>query len=275
MPIDKSLLVRLIGFPATLIHGNPLTLDRWLWLRRRLPVTRNGEKLIDIGCGSGAFTIGAALRGFEAVGVSWDERNQQVALERARICGATKASFPIQDVRYLNERTEFREQFDIAICLENLEHILDDRKLMKDMFECLKPGGILFLTTPNYFYKAVLPSDNGPFSQVEDGGHVRRGYFAAMLVELCDESGFIVEEISSCSGFFSQKIDALLRLIRPPLLAWALTLPLRILPPLFDSIIGKLSGWPDFSICLIAFKPRFMRSSLAGSGQRAITKLPA
>lgn len=38
--MKKSILVKLLGFPATLIHGDPLVLDRWLWLRRYLPETK-------------------------------------------------------------------------------------------------------------------------------------------------------------------------------------------------------------------------------------------
>ena len=79
--MDKSLLVRIIGFPATLLHGDTLVLDRWLWLKDRLPNTKNGDTLLDIGCGTGAFSVGAALRGYESLGLSWDERNQRVAGE--------------------------------------------------------------------------------------------------------------------------------------------------------------------------------------------------
>ena len=259
--IDRSFLVRLIGFPATLIHHDLLVLDRWMWLRRRLPRTRNGERLVDIGCGSGGFTIGAARRGYAAVGLSWDRRNQQVAAERAALCGVTLVEFPIQDVRALDEHTEFRQAFEVAICLENIEHILDDRKLMRDINRCLKPGGMLLLTTPNYFYRAITSGDDGPFSRTEDGGHVRRGYTAAGLRELCTESGFFVEEISSCSGFFSQKLTAFMRVVERPsrLLGWGVILPLRLLPLLFDPLLARLTGWPDYSICLVAIKPRFDR----------------
>ena len=64
--MDKSLLAKLVGFPATLIHGDTLVLDRWLWVRKRLPETRNGETLLDVGCGTGAFSIGAARLGYQA-----------------------------------------------------------------------------------------------------------------------------------------------------------------------------------------------------------------
>ena len=37
--MDRSILVRWVGFPGTLVHGDPLVLDRWFWLCRHLPVT--------------------------------------------------------------------------------------------------------------------------------------------------------------------------------------------------------------------------------------------
>src|SRR5215831_5582861 len=91
--MDRSLLVRLFGFPATLVHGDTLVLDRWRWLKRRLPVTANGERLLDVGCGTGAFTIGAARRGYHALGLSWDERNQTTARQRADLCRCPSAEF--------------------------------------------------------------------------------------------------------------------------------------------------------------------------------------
>ena len=37
--MNRFFLVKLLGFPATLIQGNPPTLDRWLWLKKRLQKT--------------------------------------------------------------------------------------------------------------------------------------------------------------------------------------------------------------------------------------------
>jgi hypothetical protein len=42
--MNESLLVKLLGFPATPLHGDVAILDRWLWLKKRLPVTANGER---------------------------------------------------------------------------------------------------------------------------------------------------------------------------------------------------------------------------------------
>ena len=105
----NSTLVKLLGFPSTLIHGDTLVLDRWLWLRRRLPSTKNQEKLIDIGCGSGAYTIGATLRGYQSLGLSWDETCQSLAKYRAKLCNAENAKFSIQDVRKLEFREDLKD----------------------------------------------------------------------------------------------------------------------------------------------------------------------
>ena len=257
--MDESLLVKMFGFPATLVHGDTLVLDRWLWLKQRLPKTRNGEKFLDVGCGSGAFSIGAALRGYDALGLSWDERNQRVAGERARICKANSARFEVLDVRKLDIRNDLIGQFDVTICFENIEHILDDKKLLQDIAACLKPGGRLLLTAPYLMYRAITAGEDGPFSRTEDGGHVRRGYTVGMLEELCKHANLVPERFSFCSGFLSQNITFLLRNLSNahPLLAWATTLPLRVLPPIFDRLVSSLTAWPSFSICLEAYKPRY------------------
>jgi len=245
------------GFRATLIHGDTLMLDRWMWLKRYLPIVATGSmRLLDVGCGTGAFTIGAARRGYRALGLSWDERNQKVARERSVICKTPLAEFEIQDVRHLNQRSDLREKFDVVLCCENIEHILNDHKLVVDMACCLKSGGTLLLTTPNFNYRPMTKGDDGPFSEVEDGWHVRRGYTPEDLTGLCASGGLKVSQIEYCSGFFSQKITALLRTASAihPLFAWGLVLPLRLLPPLLDPWFAKVSRWPGFSITLVAVK---------------------
>jgi SAM-dependent methyltransferase len=255
--LDRDFLVRLFGFGATLIHGDLLVLDRWRWLKRRLPRTANNETLIDIGCGNGAMSIGAAIRGYATIGLSWDESNQASATRRARLCGVNP-TFPIQDVRKLGEQSSYFGQFDVAICFENIEHILDDLKLLRDIERLLKPGGLLLLTTPNWYYREMSAGERGPFRPIEDGGHVRRGYTPSMIQELCDKSGLFVEEISSCSGFFSQNITIFHRTFRRfGVFGWIFTLPLRIIPSLLDDIFSKITSWPDYSLCLVAYKPRF------------------
>jgi 2-polyprenyl-3-methyl-5-hydroxy-6-metoxy-1,4-benzoquinol methylase len=103
----------------------------------RLPVTRKGEKFIDVGCEPGASTIGAARRGYEALGLSWDKRNHRIAGRRAARCNGALARFEIQDIRCLHERRELVDAFDVAICFETIEHVLDPDKLTDAMVDDL------------------------------------------------------------------------------------------------------------------------------------------
>jgi len=254
--LKRLILTRLLGSAAGLIQGDFLTRDRWLWLKPRLPETTEQKKLLDVGCGTGAFTICAAQRGYAAVGLTWDEADTKIATERARICGVANAIFRICDVRRLDEQGDLAQAFDVVICCENIEHIIDDQRLVMAMEKCLKPGGRLCLTTPNYHYKPISKDDDGPFLLIEDGRHVRRGYTEESLRKLFEDAGLVVERISYCSGFASQKLSGFLRHCqgKARLAGWLLTLPLRYLVPPFDRVFHALVKYPLFSICIEAHK---------------------
>ena len=196
------------------------------------------------------------VAGVDVVGLSWDEANQSKATSRAKLLGLEAARFPICDVRKLDQRTELKGQFDIALCSENIEHILDHLKLMKDIHACLKPGGRLCLSAPNFYYHPVTEGDRGPFPTIEDGRHVRRGYSPAMLRELCDLAGFDVEEITYVSYFLSQRLTATIRVVNRLFgakIGWALTSPFRVLP--WRWINGSVGGSANLRLARVFPSP--------------------
>ena len=81
--MSESFLFKMFGHAALLVHGETLVLDRWRWLKDRLPRTRNAEELFDCGCGNGALTMSAATRGYVVTGISNDEMAIDRAKERA------------------------------------------------------------------------------------------------------------------------------------------------------------------------------------------------
>ncbi len=263
--LNRLFLSKVLGPAAGLIQGDFLARARWFWLKNRLPLTANGETLLDVGCGSGAFTICASRRGYETLGLTWDESDTQIARERATLSHAPKASFQICDVRQLDERAELRGKFDIAICCENIEHILDDRRLVKAIGSCLKPGGRLLLTTPNYHFRPIHKSDLGPHSKIEDGSHVRRGYSEGEMHDLFAGTGFIIERISYCGGYASQKLTGLLRSLsgkdgKSYLFAWLICLPAQPFAPLLDRLISLIVTYPSFSIGVEAYKAKYYKN---------------
>ena len=252
-----SLLFRLLGPYPALIFGDTLVLDRWLWLRRHLARCDGRAVLLDVGCGSGTFTNAAALWGYRTTGVSFDAAQNAKARIRA-VWTNVSSTFIDHDIRDLESLKQLRGVADVVICTETIEHILNDRKLMTDIAGCLKPGGRLLMTAPYEHYKPITPEDDGPFSKVEDGGHVRRGYTAESYLMLCDAAGLEVQELGFCSGLTSQWSTKILRKLSTItyLVGWISILPLRVLPPVIDPIISLTGLWPDYSITLIAEKPK-------------------
>jgi SAM-dependent methyltransferase len=244
-------LVRLIGWPATILHGDTTVVDRWGWLRRHL---RPGPlRTLDAGCGAGAFTMYAARRGNQAVGVAFDARDIRAAAERAALLRIPAVRFIAGDLRRLDEFGPALGDFDQVLLFETIEHIRDDRKLLADLAARLVPGGRLLLTAPSKHHHALWGER---VSAHEDGGHVRWGYTHQELRELFGRCGLEVLSEEYISGLVSQTIASLtfgLRRINLKV-AWAATLPLRIFHPL-DLPLTRLTRYPYLSIGVVGRKP--------------------
>lgn len=250
--MDNHLLVRLIGWRATILHGDVSVVDRWKWLRRHL---RPGPlRTLDAGCGSGAFTLYAAKLGNEALGIAFEAPAIAKAQRRARLLGLDGAArFRVADLRRLDEFGAELGTFDQVLLLECIEHIRDDAKLVRDLAARLRPGGAFLLTAP---YKHHRPLFGEAVSEVEDGGHVRFGYTHEEVAALLAAAGLEVVAAEFVSGLVSQKLAgmrfALERL--DSRLAWAATLPLRVLHPL-DAPLTRLTGYPYLSVGVVGRKP--------------------
>lgn len=247
----RNALLRVVGWPATVLHGDPAIFDRWRWLKRHL---RPGPlRTFDAGCGSGAFTLYAAKIGNEAVGVSFDEAKNSLAAARARILGLHNTRFITADLRQLDQLSSSLGEFDQIICCEVIEHIRNDTKLLADLTNLLKNGGRLILTTP---YKNGRPIYGDTVSEIEDGGHVRVGYTHEEMIGLFTGAGLEVTVQEYVSGVVTQKIVDIMRRLSPidDKLAWAATFPLRVFQTV-DSALTRATGYPFYFIAMVGVKP--------------------
>ncbi|MDO8557237.1 MAG: class I SAM-dependent methyltransferase [Candidatus Jorgensenbacteria bacterium] len=229
--MNENILVKILGYAATILHGDVAVFDRWMWLRRNL---KSGLlRTLDAGCGSGSFTMYAAKRGNDAVGISFDERNNKIAEERARLLRIANARFITGDLRKLDEIGKTLGLFDQIICFETIEHILDDEKLVRNFSGLLKPGGTLLLTAPyKYYYKHLLGDDKTPISSYEDGGHVRLGYTHEDLEKIFNKAGIVLVKREYVSGIITALQMALFRFLQRKInfrVVWFLVFPLRVL----------------------------------------------
>lgn len=106
---------------------------------RYLPKPRAGQLLLDVGCGNGEFLSLAKEVGWVVKGVEPDP----TAFEIAKSHGLDVS---LGGIEQLSLR---KASFDVITISHVIEHVHDPRMLLRAVFELLKPGGVLFVDTPN------------------------------------------------------------------------------------------------------------------------------
>lgn len=108
-------------------------------LADRIPVVPGG-RLLDCGCGAGAFAAEMRDRGWDAFGMDFSPH--AVATARAHYgLRAIEGTLPHPDVP--------PGSLDAVTLRMVLEHVHDPAKLLGAAFDALKPGGYLFVAVPN------------------------------------------------------------------------------------------------------------------------------
>lgn len=97
-------------------------------------------RLLDVGCGNGAFISGMAQRGWQATGLDFDEQAVAAARRHPNVTVLSGG---------LTEQAFADGQFD-AITLSNvIEHVPDPKGTFQELERILAPGGRLVVITPN------------------------------------------------------------------------------------------------------------------------------
>src|SRR5262249_55429731 len=100
---------------------------------------RGTGRWLDIGYGEGGLLRIAQRRGWTCFGTEISP----VALEFGALQGWVVAADPIADPRFPVQG------FDVISMIELLEHVPDPDQVLKTAACLLRPGGVLYLTTPN------------------------------------------------------------------------------------------------------------------------------
>jgi len=103
--------------------------------------SRDGNKVLDIGCGTGI--ILQLLKDF-GTPYGTELSPKAIAFLKKRNLSNTVQSDAGQSIPF---RTD---TFSVVTCLDVLEHIDDDGPLIKEMFRVCKPGGHVILTVPAF-----------------------------------------------------------------------------------------------------------------------------
>jgi len=127
---------------------NPLRLD---YIDALAPLA--GRRVIDVGCGGGLLSEGMAARGAEVTGIDMGEAPLSVARLHQHESGLAidyrHATAELMAARHAGE-------FDIATCLETLEHVPDPATTIAACAQLVKDDGLVVLSTINRNPKAYL-----------------------------------------------------------------------------------------------------------------------
>lgn len=100
---------------------------------------RKLNRLLDVGCGAGTFLEAAARAGWDAVGVEVS----QTATAHLRERGFEVFCGELERANYPNNH------FDVVIASEVVEHVRDPQAMLREIARILRPGGLLWATTPH------------------------------------------------------------------------------------------------------------------------------
>jgi 2-polyprenyl-3-methyl-5-hydroxy-6-metoxy-1,4-benzoquinol methylase len=117
----------------------------------------SGKEVLDIGCGEGYgsdFLAGYAL---SVLGIDYDAAVIDYAKDKYQKPGL---SFSVLDIKNL---AGLGRKFDVICSFQNIEHIRDTDKLLKDISGLLKDDGVFICSTCNI--KDASPNSKVPFNK--------------------------------------------------------------------------------------------------------------
>lgn len=116
------------------------------WISQQFPVMhpKNGARILDVGCNTGAFLSRFVQSGWNGYGVEPSQNMSRVAQEKYQLdniqtCLFQTGTFPV-------------ESFDFVSLLHTLEHLENPSLILNDIREVLRPDGTLYIEVPDIFH---------------------------------------------------------------------------------------------------------------------------
>ena len=154
--------------------------DRHWWYRGRRRVLERvidglalpaHTRILDAGCGSGRNMVDLARRG-TVTGIEVSDASVAVARERGagEVIACSVLQMPFAD-----------DSFDLAVCLDVIEHLEDDLGALRELRRVVAPGGALLVTVPAYQWL---------WSGHDEVNHHQRRYTAGSLRSVAEQAGW-------------------------------------------------------------------------------------
>lgn len=121
-------------------------------------VPSDAKTILSVGCAAGITEVELAKRGMKVVGIEINPEAAKIARQR----GLTILEGNVYEI----DVGVAGESYDCIIYADILEHLLDPLEVLKKHIEYLKPGGIVYVSIPNFRHYSV-------FWQLFMRGHIR------------------------------------------------------------------------------------------------------
>jgi SAM-dependent methyltransferase len=173
----------------------------------------NTAHILDAGSGFGQYSYFMSSRSNQYNILSVDVKEDYMADCNSffKKIGRTNVLFRVEDL------TKFRQEnaFDFILCVDVMEHILEDVEVFRNFNADLKPGGMVLISTPSDKGGSDVDHNSG---ESFIGEHVRDGYNIAEIQEKLRIAGF-------------QKTEARYSYGTPGKIAWRLSMkwPIQLL----------------------------------------------
>lgn len=152
-------------------------------------------KLLDVGCAMGHFLGFAKRYGWDVEGVECSPYAARYAEERFGV--------KVHPVCKLEDALLQEDFYNSCVLVEVIEHLPDPRATMTEVWRVLQPGGLAYVTTPNFAsYRSMLLREE--WAAVIPMGHLYH-FDAASLEKLLTSIGFVdVEDLTGPADFTAE-----------------------------------------------------------------------
>ncbi len=133
-------------------------LHRYAWAREHV----SGLDVLDLGSGEG---LGASILSGVARSVIGVDVDKEAVAHAASNYGSSTLQFIVDDAR--TAESVATESVDVVVAFEVIEHVTDQDAVLATIARVLRPGGMVFLSTPNRLLYRTEAEGPNPFHERE------------------------------------------------------------------------------------------------------------
>ncbi len=188
--------------PVALLRSESRIKNPWIAARiQKETGSRQGLKILDIGCGAGFLSNYLASEKYQVTGLDLSKESLAVARRHNSTASVTYVEGNAYALPFVDR------EFDVVTCMDFLEHVEDPRRIIAEAARVLKSEGLFFFHTFNRNIAArfvIIKMVEWFVQNTPKHMHVLELFIKPEeLRQYCHESGLAIKEITGIRPKFS------------------------------------------------------------------------